>query len=120
MESIAQHEKQQKAQQLAEEKYKKFLTLTDTNMSMVSETLKWTEKKLKEELKDQWSETRFEEIKKILKTVKATAKTSSSKHDGSHDSPYCTHILPPSPLLPPPPPPKLSGVGTDDEGLKRS
>ena len=35
-ESIAQHEKQQKAQQLAEEKHKKFLALTDANMSSVN------------------------------------------------------------------------------------
>ena len=46
VESIAQHEKQQKAQQLAEEKHKKFLALTNTNMSWVSKTCKEIEKKL--------------------------------------------------------------------------
>ena len=51
-ESIAQHEKQQKAQQLAEEMPKKFLALTDVNMSRVSKTFKGMEKKLTEELKD--------------------------------------------------------------------
>ena len=50
VESIAQHEMQQKAQQLAEEKHKKFLALTHANMSKVSKTLKGMEKKLKEEL----------------------------------------------------------------------
>ena len=54
-ELIAQHEKQQKARQLAEEKHKKFLALTDANMSRVSKTFKGMEKKLKEELKDQWT-----------------------------------------------------------------
>ena len=39
-ESFAQHEQQQKAQQLAEEKNKKFLALTDANMSRVSKTFK--------------------------------------------------------------------------------
>ena len=62
-ESIAQHQKQQKAQRLTEEKYKKFLALTDANMSRVSKTFKGMEKKLKEELKDQWTEDRFEEFK---------------------------------------------------------
>ena len=52
-ESIAQHERQQKAQQIAEEKHQKFLTLTDKNMSWVSRTFGGMEKKLKEELKDQ-------------------------------------------------------------------
>ena len=47
--SIAQHEKQQKAQQLAEEKHYIFLALTDANMSRVSKTFKGMEKKLKEE-----------------------------------------------------------------------
>ena len=46
-ESIAQHVKQQKAQQLAEEKHKKFLALTDENISRVSKTFKGMEKKLK-------------------------------------------------------------------------
>ena len=38
-ESIAQHEKQEKAQQ-PKEKHKTFLALTDANMSRVSKTLK--------------------------------------------------------------------------------
>ena len=46
-ESIPQHEKQQKAQQLAAEKHKKFLALTDTKMSRVPKTFKGMEKKLK-------------------------------------------------------------------------
>ena len=45
------------------EKHKKFLALTDANMSRVSKTFKGLEKKLKEELKDQWTEDRFEEFK---------------------------------------------------------
>ena len=61
-ESIAQHEKQQKAQQLAEEKHKKFFALTNANMSRVSMTFKGMEKKLKEELEDQWTEYRFKEF----------------------------------------------------------
>ena len=35
-------------------------------MSRVSKTFRAIEKKLKEELKDQWSENRFEEFKKLL------------------------------------------------------
>ena len=103
-ESVAQHEKQQKAQQLAEEKHKKFLALTDANMLSVSKTFKGMEKKLKEELKDQWSENRFEEFNKLLKTAKATSKTSSSKPDGPPDSPRRTDTPrpPPTPLPPPP------------------
>ena len=73
-ESIAQHEKQQKAQQLAEEKHKKFLSLTDANMSRVSKTFKGMEKKQKEELKDQWTEDRFEEVKKPLKPRRQRSK----------------------------------------------
>ena len=46
------HEKQRKAQKLAKEKHKKFLALTDENISRVSKTFKDLEKKLKEELKD--------------------------------------------------------------------
>ena len=45
--SIVKHEKQQKALQLAEEKHKKFLAITDANMSRVSKTFKGIEKKLK-------------------------------------------------------------------------
>ena len=51
-ESIAQHEMQQKALQLAKEKYKKLLALTDANMSRLSKTFKGMEKKLNKELKD--------------------------------------------------------------------
>ena len=94
-ESIAQHEMQQKVQQLAEEKHKKFLALTDANISRVSMTFKGMEKKLKEELKDQWIEDRFEEFKKLLKTAKATIQTSSSKPDGPPDSPRRTPTPPP-------------------------
>ena len=36
------------------------------------------EKKRQEELKDQYSENRFDEFKKLLQTAKATIKTSSS------------------------------------------
>ena len=39
-EAIAQHEKQQEAQMVAEEKHKKFLALTDENMARVSETFR--------------------------------------------------------------------------------
>ena len=119
-ESIAQHEKQQKAQQLAEEKHKKFLALTDANMSRVSKTFKGMEKKLKEELKDQWTEDRFEEFKKLLKTAKATIKTSSSKPDGPPDSPGRTSTPLPPPPPPPPPPPKPPGAGPEDENPKGS
>ena len=62
-ESIALQEKQHKAQQLAKEKHKKFLAITDANMSRVSKTFKGLKKKQKEELKDQWTEDRFEECK---------------------------------------------------------
>ena len=51
-ESIAQHEKQQKTLQLAEEKHKTYLALTDENMSRVSKTFRGIEKKQMEELKD--------------------------------------------------------------------
>ena len=70
---------QRKAQKPAEEKHKKFLALTNENMSRVSKTFKDLEKKLKEELKDQWSENKFEDCKKLLKTAKTTIKASSSK-----------------------------------------
>ena len=119
-ESIAQHEKHQKAQHLSEEKYKKLLALTDANMSRVSKTFKGMEKKLKEELKDQWSENRFEEFKKLLKTAKATIKTSSSKPDGPPDSPHGTPSPPPPPSLPLLPPPKPPRAGPEDENLKGS
>ena len=46
-ESITQHEKQQMALQLAAEKYKKFLSLSNANMSRVSWTFKGMEKKLR-------------------------------------------------------------------------
>ena len=51
-ELIAQHENQQKAQQLAEEKHKKFHALTNANMLRMSKTCMEMEKKLKEELQD--------------------------------------------------------------------
>ena len=112
-ESIAQHEKLQTAQQLAEEKHKKFLALTEANMSRVSKTFKGMEKKPKEELKDQWTEDRFEEFKKLLKTAKAMIKTSSSKPDGPPDSPRHTPTPPPPPPPPPPSPPKPPGAGPE-------
>ena len=40
VESIAQHKKEQQAQQLAKEKHKKFLALTDENISRVSKTFR--------------------------------------------------------------------------------
>ena len=119
-ESIAQHEKLQKAQQLAEDKHKKFLALTDANMSRVSKTFKGLEKELKEELKDQWTEDRFEEFKKLQKTAKATIKTSSSKPDGPPNSPRHTPTPPPTPPPPPWPPPKPPGAGPEDKNLKGS
>ena len=119
-EFIAHHEKQQKAQQLAKEKYKKYLALTNANMSRLSKTLKGMEKKLKEELKDQWSDNRFEEFKNGRNAVKAMIKTFSSKADGPPDSSRCTST-PPSPTpLPPQSPPKPPGAGPEDESLKGS
>ena len=77
------------------------------------------EKKLKEELKDQWSETRFEEFKKLLKTAKDMIKTSSSKPYGPPNSPRRTP-MPPPPPPPPPSPLKPPGAGPDDEPPKGS
>ena len=110
--SIAQHEKQPKAPQLAEEMHKKFLALTKVNMSRVSKTLTGMEKMRNEELKDQWTEDRFKEFKQLLITVKATIKTSSSKPDGPPDSP-CHTPTPPPPPPPPPFPSKPPGAGPD-------
>ena len=78
------------------------------------------EKKLKEELKDQWSENRFEEFKKLLTTAKPTMKTSSSKPDGLPDSPCRTFTLPPTPPLSPPLPLKPPGAGLEGENLRGS
>ena len=88
-------------------------------MSRLSKTFKGMEKKLKEELKDQWTEYRFEEFKKRLKTTKALIKTSSSKHDGPLDSPRRTPMPPPAPP-PPPSPPKPPGAGPEDDDPKGS
>ena len=76
------------------------------------------EKKLKKELKDQWSENRFEEFKKLLKTAKAIIKTSSSKPNGPYHSAHRTPT-PPSPPLPrPSPSPKPPAGRLKDENPK--
>ena len=76
------------------------------------------EKKLKEEFKDQGSENRFEEFKKLLKTAKARITTSSSKPNGPPDSPHNTPTQPPLPLPPLPLTPPAT-AGPKDEVQKR-
>ena len=101
-------------------KHKKLLTLTDANMSRVSKTFKGMKKKRKEEVKDQWTEDRFEEFKKLLMSVKAMIKTSNCKHGGPHNFLRCTPTLPPPPLAPPQPLPKPPGAGHKDENPTES
>ena len=89
-------------------------------MSRVSKTMKGMEKKLTEELKDRWSENRFEEFKTLRKTAKATNKTSSSNPDGPPDSPRRTTTPPPPPPPLPPPLPKPPCARPEDENQKGS